>query len=229
MNNTAKRLDITPPNSTIESGSVSVRDAIVLCKDGCKEGSRFGVRTDTGMLSATRALSCLAEPEPGDHVLVATVPEQGCFVLAILKRASRAPVDLKTDGDLRVHAPAGRFTIAAQEGVDIVSPATVALTSGALDVKAKTATVVIDALAFLGGAMDAQLEKVSVVASVFERTAERVTDRVKRAYRFVAEVDQLRAEHVDYMAKKNMRLRGQNALVTAEELVKVDGAQVHVG
>ena len=42
-------------------------------------------------------------------------------------------------------------------------------------------------------------------------------------------LDQLKAEHVDHSAKKTMNLHGENAVMTARQLVKVDGEQIHVG
>ena len=59
--------------------------------------------------------------------------------------------------------------------------------------------------------------------------AERISQRVKRLYRHVEDFEQLRADKVDYVANKTMSLRGQNTLMTAEELVKVDGEQIHLG
>jgi hypothetical protein len=52
---------------------------------------------------------------------------------------------------------------------------------------------------------------------------------VKRSYRFVEEADQVKAQRIDYAAEKSVCLRGENALVVAEELVKVDGGQIHLG
>ena len=50
---------------------------------------------------------------------------------------------------------------------------------------------------------------------------------MKRSYRAVEETDQLRAGQIDYVAKETLSLHGENALLTAEELVKVDGEQIH--
>ena len=47
--------------------------------------------------------------------------------------------------------------------------------------------------------------------------------------RVVEECDYLRSGEVDYRADKNMSLRGDNTMVTAKELVKVDGGQIHLG
>ena len=52
---------------------------------------------------------------------------------------------------------------------------------------------------------------------------------VGRVRRTVEELDHVRAEQIDYAAKKTMSLHGDNAIVTANELVKVDGEQIHVG
>ena len=49
------------------------------------------------------------------------------------------------------------------------------------------------------------------------------------ASRTVEGLDQVKAEQIDYAAQKTASMRGENTLVTAEELVKVDGAQIHVG
>jgi len=57
----------------------------------------------------------------------------------------------------------------------------------------------------------------------------RFSQRVKNAYRRVEGMDQLRAQHIDHAADKTMSLRGENTLMTAKQLVKVDGEQIHMG
>ena len=58
---------------------------------------------------------------------------------------------------------------------------------------------------------------------------ERISVDAKRSYRTVSEIDQVKAEQIDYAAETIMNLHGKNTLVTAEELVKLDAAQIHVG
>lgn len=212
-------------NATRESLQAMIDPATVLCR----EGARFGIKTQAGRVLASRAVSCLVLPEPGDRVLAAELPGEGWFILAVLTREGVSAVSVCAEGDLRIQAPHGRVSVAAEAGVDLVSTSTVSVTAAQVEMRAARGNVVIDALGFVGTAVVAQLDKVDVVARAMERTVERVTERVKRAYRFVEEIDQLRAERIDYVAKKNMSLRGQNALVTAQDLVKVDGAQIHMG
>jgi hypothetical protein len=42
-------------------------------------------------------------------------------------------------------------------------------------------------------------------------------------------MDQLRAKRVDYTAEKSMHLHGENTLMTADSLVKLDGEHIHMG
>jgi hypothetical protein len=75
----------------------------------------------------------------------------------------------------------------------------------------------------------AQIDKLKLFAEHVDSVAERVAARVRRSYRTVEECDQVRAERIDYVAKGTMTLHAENALLTAEELVKLDGEQIHVG
>jgi Protein of unknown function (DUF3540) len=52
---------------------------------------------------------------------------------------------------------------------------------------------------------------------------------VPRSLRTVEAMDQLRAGQIDHVAQGTLNLHGENAVVTAEELVKLDGEQIHVG
>jgi hypothetical protein len=181
-----------------------------------------------GVYTARRAVSCLVQPIVGDVVLVSVAPEGACYVLAVLEREGRA-ADVVLDGDLTVKLPSGRFVVAASEGVDIVSGKAAAVTADEVNVNAKTGRLLVEHLSYLGSVVDAQIAKAKVAATTLDTAVERLTQRLTRAYRFVAEFEHVRAERLDYAAKKNMSLHAENALVTAESLVKVDGAEIHLG
>jgi hypothetical protein len=48
-------------------------------------------------------------------------------------------------------------------------------------------------------------------------------------FRFVEEIDQTRAGTVDLRAQNLMAIRGENAVISARVLAKVDGEQIHIG
>jgi hypothetical protein len=192
-------------------------------------GATCTVATEGGEYTARRAVSCLVQPEPDDEVLVAHSPDGDSYVLAILEREGGRESRLVFDGDVSVSAPNGRLAIAAAEGVEVASTKDVRVVSAGLQLTALTGRFFLDRLAFLGTAVTAELGHAKVHATTLETVAERLTQRLKRMYRFVEEFDQLRAARVDYAATKTMTLSAETAVMTAEQVVKVDGAQVHIG
>lgn len=192
------------------------------------EGSAIKVRCATGEHDARRAVSCLVEPVGDDQVIVAHTPNGAAYVLAVLERAPGAKATVRVDGDLELCLANGRFAVAAQDGIGLVSGKDVSVTAGELKVNAVEGSVVLQQLSFLGGFVRAEMEKVKLLAGTFDAVMERLSQKVKRSYRTV-ENDQLRAERIDYTAKSTMSLHAENALVTAEELVKIDGEQIHLG
>ncbi|AUX41460.1 hypothetical protein SOCE26_028720 [Sorangium cellulosum] len=214
-NNVARKIE--PEVAYQEAGRV-VRAA---------EGA-FVVASGSAEIEARRAVSCMVEPVAGDVVLVSVLPERGAYILAVLERQG-SDVSLVLDGDLHVKLPRGRFVVGASEGVSFASGKEVGVVAGEVTVNARRGSLFVESLSYLGTAVQAEIEKVKVKAAALDTSVERVIERVKRVYRYVEEFEQLRAERVDYAARKNMSLRGENLLVTAEELVKLDGAQIHLG
>lgn len=189
----------------------------------------LSVQTESGLYVARRAFSCLVEPVAGDEVLLSGLPNGACYVLAVLRRESDTPARLVADGNLEVRLPQGRFVVAAQEGVALASAKEVSVTAGSLRVHAAEGNVVLQQLSLLGSFVRAEFDRIKVLAASCDSVLDRLLQRVKRSYRFVEEHDQLRAAQIDYVAQNNASLRGENTLITAKDLVKVDGEQIHLG
>jgi hypothetical protein len=189
---------------------------------------RIGVRTALTDLVAKRAVGCIVEPRAGDRVLVATEEEGESFVLSVLERPGTAPATLAVDGDLVLHARGGKVEIAAREGVDIATRASVRVTSSALEIGALSGRVALERLEVFGAAVKAELGKVKMIASTLDTVLERFSQRAKRVYRTVSEIDQVRAHQIDYAAEGNVQMRGENTLVTAVDVVKIAAEQVHL-
>lgn len=216
MDNLARKLE--------DWGPFQVDGTVLRTEDGT-----FTVRTERGDLTARRAVSCLIAPRDGDRVLLAGV-RGGCYVLAVLEREEASTTtQLAVDGDLEIKLPKGKLVVATQEGVDVVSGKDVSFVSRGLSINAVDGNVVLQRLSFLGTFVRAEVERIKAFAGSLDWVLDRLMQKVKRSYRVVEELDQVRAEHVDYVARKNMSLRGRHTLMTAEELVKVDGEQIHLG
>jgi hypothetical protein len=193
------------------------------------EGKTFVVRTGRGEYRASRATSCLVEPREADFVLLAGAPTGAAYVLAVLERKEGAGAELACDGDLTIKVPEGRVSIAASEGIDLATRRDVTVLSEGVSVHANTGQVVLDKLSYLGSFVRSEIGKLRHEGGVIERVVDRVSERVKRSFRKVEELDSVQAERIDMSARQVMTMRAKNAVVIAEELVKMDGEQIHLG
>ena len=73
------------------------------------------------------------------------------------------------------------------------------------------------------------LDHIAALPLLIDTVADRLSQKLKRAYRTVAEIDQLRAEQGDWSFRKTLGLHAANVIATAKDLVKVDGDQIHLG
>ena len=194
------------------------------------DGDRFIVAASDERFEASRALSCLVEPEVDDEVLLAGRRSGDVYILAVLSRAEGSATRVRANGDVTFQVSQGSFAVVAEKGVNIVSSDDVQLTTTkAFKLRAAEGQLFIDKLSYLGQKVIAEVAQAKTFVGALDQVADRFVQRVKRAYRFVEELDQLRAEYVDHGARKNLRLRARNALMTAEDLVKIDGDQIHLG
>lgn len=184
---------------------------------------------DAGPVRATRAASCLLAPQPGDTALVVTTRSGARWVIAVLARAERSEGRLEWTGDLSLRVREGRLLLAAQAGVDVVTARAVTVASASLDLSAGEGRVAVERFACVGDRVELDVDDARVRGLRLDLSLDRVSSRVNRAFRVVAEVDQLRAGQVDHSAETVMHLRAKNTVLTAEELVKVDGEQIHLG
>jgi hypothetical protein len=187
------------------------------------------ISLDGGTVEAKRAMSCLLDPVAGDRVLVALIGDGSAYVLAVLEREGEAPGTVSLDRDLTVELPEGRLSVVTAEGVAMASGGDVSVVAPSVSVKAVDGQLGVDRLAVVGRHLLAEFANVKVAAQVIDSVADRVRQSVKRAYKIVSELDQLKAERVDWKAEKTMHLHGQNTVMTADELVKVDGEHIHMG
>jgi len=186
------------------------------------------VRLLDGTCRARRAKSCLVAPEIGDKVLCA-LEDEGAYVLAVLDGRDAAATRIAVDGDLRIQSRTGRVTVGGERGVGLVSGADVSVAAGEVSVRAPKGSVAIDEFGFFGRLLQAQVAKVNVAAKELDTVADRLSQRVKRAFRFVEEIDQTRAGTVDMRAQNLVGIRGENTVISARVLAKVDGEQIHIG
>lgn len=175
-----------------------------------RDGAAYTIAQDGA--PARRAYSCLVEPEPGDVVLVARAGTSP-YILAVLERPGGAPMRLAVPDGATLAADGGHLTIAAET----------------LVLKAEEGQVAMGRLGVAAARTDAQLGRVGIVAEAIETLAQRIIGRFRRSYRFVEESEHLRARDIDQRASGHLGLKGDTATLQGGIVVKVDGAQIHMG
>ena len=185
------------------------------------------VRLRSGACQARRARSCLVAPETGDSVLCAFGPRARscwrCSKAAPTRRRGSSPTALSTSSRRR---PVVRRR---PEAVNIVSGGAVAMTAAELSVRARKGSVAVEELGFFGRLMQAEVAKVALAAQEVDTVLTRLTQRAERVFRFVEGIDQTRAGTIDLRAQNLVGIRGENAVVSARVLARIDGGQIHLG
>ena len=191
-------------------------------------GPELTVRTGRGSYRAEPALSCLVEPVEGDRVLVASSARGEAFVLAVLQRSADVAPRLRVEGDLSISS-SGRIAFVAAEGVDIGTEGDVNVMGARLNVNTREGHFIVDSLAYIGKLARIDTGKIKSAVGLLDQVVGRFSLKAKRSYRFVDEVDVTRADQVDIRAHGTVNVRGKNATMNAEELVKIDAKQIHLG
>jgi Protein of unknown function (DUF3540) len=71
--------------------------------------------------------------------------------------------------------------------------------------------------------------KLSLVATTIDTVAERMTQRVKDCFRWVARMDRTQAGEVRISAENRFEVTADAASLVAEHDVKIDGSQIRLG
>lgn len=181
----------------------------------------------TGTFPAAISKSCLVTPDLGDKVLCA-IDSDGVYVVAVLTGRAGAPTKISSAGDLQISTN-GRVSVCGADGVDVAGAGPVTIAGPELHLRAQTGTVAVEELGFFGKLVQAEVSKVALVAREVDSIVTRLSQRAKRVFRFVEEIDQTRAGTVDLRAESMLGLRAENAVISARVLAKVDGEQIHIG
>ena len=98
-----------------------------------------------------------------------------------------------------------------------------------VEVSALSTTVTSDKLTLGARAATISAAGLNIAAEAIDTVADRVTEKVKRAYRTIEELDQLRARCADYIVKEALRIHSKHTVVSADEAAKIDAKNVYLG
>lgn len=208
--------------------SVSLVQGRVLVADT----GHFTVMTESGHHVCQLAASCLVRPENGDLVLVAMPhhTQETTYLLAVLERAEAETV-MKIDLRSGARLTAETGAVAIEAGTEL------RLSAGTqLEASARKISIFSDAAHWLTHTFSLLGKTVETVCSIWkesskdrETVSESWTQRLGESYRHIEELDETQAGMSRTLARETALLHGRVSYVQAEEFVKLDGQEVHLG
>lgn len=194
------------------------------------ESGHFVVSAPFGELLAEAAVSCLVRPRAGDNVLVSSDDAGGNFVLAVLARtADGTATEIELDGDVAVRVRGGRLDMTADKDLLLASRRKLAMASETLAVHAHKGRISITALSYIGRKFTGRVKRMRVVAQNVENTFRRLTQRLKDAFRFVEDLEEVQSGSTRYVVEDTLTMHSRNAVHMAEEVATINAQQVHLG
>jgi hypothetical protein len=192
-------------------------------------GGVYTVRTGYALLEALQAASCLLKPAPGDRVVLA-VEESSAFVLAVLERPQNQEAqEIRMNGPVTFHVQNGDLDLRADHGLAVTGGTEMAVSSPNLELSAAKARVGIEDLSWKGRLINAQVERIRFVAHALDSVYHRIVQRIKSSYRYVEGHEEVQSASSRFLVDGTLTMRTQNTVHTAEEHIKMDARQIHLG
>ena len=214
------------------SGNMHAEMRLVRGRILVAEEELLTVMTESGPFAGRVAASCLVRPECGDLVLLALPhkKKEAAYLLAVLERAA-------AETAMQIDLGAGARLSAEKGAVDIAAGTDLRLSAGGqMEASAPTITFASAATRWLTHSFSLLSKTVEAVCSVWkessrerETTAEVWTQRLGDSYRHVQDLDETQAGMSRTLARETALVHGRVTYVQAEEFVKVDGGEVHLG
>lgn len=195
---------------------------------------RIEARTEAGLLVAAAseliparaAASCLIAPRPGDRVALLVGPDAS-WITAVLEREDDTETTLEFGGALRLHATGSmhlesdRIGMSGRQLLDLKAPR-ICFSSHVVQVLAGTVDWIADRV-------DGRFNVMKLAGRLLEGVFDRFSQRSGSSLREVETIDSVRTAEADYRASGTMMLGAENLLGQAEQLVSLDGDQIHMG
>lgn len=188
----------------------------------------FDVETATGTVRAHRAPSCVVVPDVGDEVWLLPMSDGTPAIAAVLSRDASAAAVVALPGAATELAATGELSVRSGKSVELVARDAVRIRASELDSLTTRTRFASEAVELFASRVTAGFDVARVAAKKLDATLDSLAMRLKRSFRWVDEIEQVRAGSLDLEAKGNTRLQGRSTFVSAERVVQVRGEEIHL-
>ncbi|MGO1766299.1 hypothetical protein CAP48_00150 [Advenella sp. S44] len=192
-----------------------------------QQAQEFVVECDGYEWVCRRAASCLLQPQIGDTVLISGPERERVYLIAVIEQAQQNESTVNVPGRLNISADSVNIQSAA--AMQLHGGTALDLTTAQLKLSAKTGQCVVEDMTYAGREVKTTVGMMRVIGKVYESIMDRLSFMSRTSFKLTEEVEHLRAGTIDYQAEQSARLHSKYTVVTAKDLVKVDGKQIHMG
>lgn len=182
------------------------------------EKKLFKITGPYGLHVASRAASCLLDPQEGDRVLLAGGHGES-WILAVLERPGEQNASLSFEGELEVNTPNGGIHMAVADSITT--------SSTALLMSAEKASGIFGSIDVTASASRACISSVTTVMEKMNVFCKHMKQHFFRSQRRVDGREEEYAAERSIEAE-DMRIQAQTTNITAGERVAVNATQFHV-
>ncbi len=187
----------------------------------------FQICIQNERLNATLAASCILRPNIGDKVLVVALAESAPYILAVLEQAS-AEQTFQFSKHLAIHTDENASVITA-EHLELQAEQHLSLTSPELSLYAAKGKAEITHWHYKGDFLQQSVRHINTQTELLETVTESTHLQAERSFSQLADLQHEVIGRVQTLVQQDYRLDCEYADIFAEQDVKIDAEQVHLG
>lgn len=209
----------------IDDRTTELTRAVVTATD------RDGLTVEEGGMryAASRAATCLIEPEPGDLVLLAHAGPGEAYVLAILDRKENGPARVDFADGVELGSSAGEVKLKARGPLSLSSSSRLDMVAPAVELTAAVGRMVVGRLEASGRVAQATWDRVRLRARQTESVVDNALGWFKTRLSKVEREDRTEAAVLWQELSQAHVLHTKYALTRARKDIKIKARQIMMG
>jgi len=201
-------------NTTLTAVVVSEEDSLFLLDIG-----------DTSITAKT-AVSCLITPKAGDKVLC-YLASSGSYILSVLESVAQENTHIKIGGSL-IFETENNITFASNN-FDLISRVSTNLYNDNLNIISNKTSLSFGDVKLNASKSVAAIDQNEIYSKSIDIVADRSTQRFRNCFKFVECIDQSHVGNLMQTVKNLFSSRSRQAIMLADQDVKIDGERIHIG
>lgn len=189
----------------------------------------YRIVSEAGHFVASRAFSCVVDPQLADNILLSLGPARQCHILSIIDRPGCTDTHLAFPGNVTLSTDKGELSLNGSQGINMSSLQNINMVSVEVNLLAKKGLLSIESLRAVGSTLVSKINNIQTFAHSVETVAEHWLQKLRNSFRQVDGVDQLKTRDSIHTVQNLYSMRSSQAAILAKKDIKMDAERIHMG